>query len=129
MRWNALRNLSDRATATEMDRVLHAERLDPQDRKRTWHGTGGSLPDHAFIRFGNGFGRMTRGRVQEWSLDGYGACHALPPDCQVEILTPPATVACLAPAMSRCFISLPQLEARLPRCRGRFCFLEGHPHR
>ncbi len=94
-RWNALRNLRGRATATEMDRVLHAERLDPQDRKRTWHRTGGSLPDHAFIRFGNGFGRMTRGRVQEWSLDGYGACHALPPDCQVEILTPPAIVAVL----------------------------------
>ena len=95
MRWNAVRGKTGRAIADDMDRVLHAERLDERGKKRSYVAEIASLPDHVLIRTAANISRIAGTHVQDWTLDGYGVLQPRPSHGLVEILTPPAIVAVL----------------------------------
>jgi hypothetical protein len=83
--------------ADEMDRVLHAERLEGRRRKRTYTAALGELPDGTMIELEGGFYLVQEGELVSWSFDGYLAERlALDPAEPVEVLTPEAIVATIA---------------------------------
>ena len=86
--------------AAEMDRVLHAERLDGK-AKRLHRSLLDGLPDGAMIRLGN---RPAAERpfavhgdvLLPWTPAGYGAPCARPRGAAVDVLTPPSIVGVLS---------------------------------
>lgn len=80
----------------ELDRQLHAERLDPSTRKRRLHSVPWSeLPDGTFV-IERGMPALVSGRqLVFWSEDGYGDRRRRPRNGTAEMLTPPATLAVL----------------------------------
>jgi hypothetical protein len=80
--------------ACDIDRVLHAERLDGH-RKRLHILTSpaADLPDGAMIFQDGAPHLILEGLARPWSLRGYGA-PAAPLDC-AWLITPPSTVAVL----------------------------------
>jgi hypothetical protein len=78
----------------DMDEVLHRERLDGR-RKRLWRARLGELPDGAFVAIDGRAHAVRAGRLRPWSFEGYGAALGLD-DGDVDVLTPPSTVAALA---------------------------------
>jgi hypothetical protein len=83
--------------AAEMDRVLHAERLDGR-RQRLHRMEPGELPDGAMVQSDAGHAlAVSNGSVRPWTPSGYGPpaprenAHGTAP-C---VLTPPAIVAVL----------------------------------
>ncbi len=84
--------------AGEIDRVLHAERLDG-GAKRRHRLTIDDLPDGAFLVLGEepGGAFAVRGRsLLRWSARGYVAPLPRPRAIAVDVLTPPASLAALA---------------------------------
>ncbi len=104
--WGRLRGWSRRATATEMDAVLHAERLTPDGSKRTCPLPVATLPVGTMIHWnGENCAVVRPRRIAAWSLDGYGtSTTCLKPDLQVDVLTPPSIVAVMGAGF------LPQLH-------------------
>ena len=98
---NAVLGLSPRAPIAELDRVLHAERLDGTGRagrKRTWQAPLAELPDGALIVRADepDVPRLVwRGGLLTWSFAGYGPPARALPDEGVAMLTPPSTVAAI----------------------------------
>jgi hypothetical protein len=81
--------------ADAMDTVLHAERLEGR-RKRLWRMAPNALPDGAMVaRNGRAFA-LRGGIASPWSFAGYGPPEPFPPGEDVDVLTPPSTVAALA---------------------------------
>lgn len=83
-----------KARASEIDRVLHAERLD--GRHKRLHPLDepiGALPDGAMIAAGQACYLIANRRVLRWSFTGYRAVDADLRDAQ--LLTPPSTVRAL----------------------------------
>jgi len=82
-------------SATAIDAVLHAERLD-HGRKRLHPLPGpiASLPGGTMVASGNRAFLLVEGRVVEWTTDGYRAIEGLP--AIDGLLTPPSAVAALA---------------------------------
>jgi hypothetical protein len=84
--------------ADEIDRVLHAERLDGRDKRR--HRLSfDDLPDGAFVALpgmaGDAF--AVRGpALLQWTPAGYGGRRERPRGLAAEVLTPPAILAALA---------------------------------
>ena len=80
--------------AGDIDRVLHAERLDG-NRKRlhALAAPAADLPDGAMVLHDGAPHLIWKGRAHRWSQAGYSAATA-PPD-QAELITPPSTVAAL----------------------------------
>jgi len=83
---------------TEIDKLLHAERVDAQRNKRTWSARLGDLPDGCMMVLPG-----TRdpwlvwdGAVHAWTLAGYASRKPLAPDTAVEVLTPPSVAKTLA---------------------------------
>lgn len=95
VRWNAVRRLSERAIAGDMDRILHSERLEATGSKRTYRAGFDTLPDHTFVRNSGRIARISGARIQFWSFGGYRASEARPVGIEVEVLTPPSIVAVL----------------------------------
>lgn len=95
-RWRRSHGLGDRPKATEMDTVLHGQRVESRTRRqRTRQARFGDVPDGAMVRY-NGEPSLVRGGcVRPWSFDGYGVPIALTRSTEVEVLTPPSTVATL----------------------------------
>lgn len=77
--------------APEMDRVLHAERL--EGRRKRLHDVPADLPDGAIILQNEAPHLVLAGRALRWSLAGYKAPIALARDAR--LITPPSTVAVL----------------------------------
>ncbi len=74
--------------ASEMDEVLHAERLD--HRAKRLHPPRRDLPDGTMVAAGADAYVMLDGRPRRWSFSGYGA----PEDVAVDrLITPPSIVA------------------------------------
>ncbi|MBN9137949.1 hypothetical protein [Phyllobacterium sp.] len=83
-------------SAPEMDRVLHAERLEGNGGKKH-HPLATAildLPDGSMIASGDNAYLVHRGQTYLWSWDGYAACP--PPTKDISLLTPPSTVRALA---------------------------------
>jgi hypothetical protein len=96
LRWSKLRGGMARAVAGDMDKALHAERLDGQGNKRLHQAEMAQLPDNTFIRWNGQFTRITGPALQVWSFDGYGPPLHRPDDAgRVDVLTPPSIVAVL----------------------------------
>jgi hypothetical protein len=92
--WRAGLRLDCRPLATEMDAILHAERVDRRRRKLTHLARPGALPDGVMIRSGDGAGLLIGGQVLPWSFAGYGGPADAPEEA--EVLTPPSIVAAMA---------------------------------
>ena len=88
-----IRDLAARPKAPDIDRVLHAERLDGR-RKRLHDLTSpAALPDGAMIFQDGAPHLILNGQARRWSLRGYGASAA--PLGGAWLITPPSTVAAL----------------------------------
>jgi len=81
--------------ADAMDVVLHRERLDGR-LKRLWRARLAALPDGAFVAVEGRPHALRDGRLWPWSFSGYGAPFAFGVIRDVNVLTPPSTVAALA---------------------------------
>lgn len=89
--------LSSLPRAAEMDRVLHAERLDRR-RKRRHPMPIDRLPDGAFVALAAepDLACAVRGpHLLPWTPSGYGRVRPRPAGIAVDVLTPPAIVAAL----------------------------------
>ncbi|HEY2222268.1 hypothetical protein [Actinomycetospora sp.] len=86
----------DARGAREIDRRLHADRLDDDGRHRTHHEDLATLPDGVMITLDDGFWLVRGASVHPWAWGGYGppTTRAELPDV-VTVLTPEATVATL----------------------------------
>jgi len=81
--------------ATEMDAVLHGERLSGRDKRRhPLPAPVEKLPDGVFVAAGEAAYLIAGGRALPWSADGYHDAPSFPKD--VRLLTPPSTVRALA---------------------------------
>jgi hypothetical protein len=99
--WRRADVLARRPRAAEMDARLHAERVGKRSRRQlTRPALAGWLPDGAMVRYRGEPGLLAGGHVLPWSFAGYQPPVALAPATQVELLTPPATVAAIAAGYS-----------------------------
>lgn len=93
--WAAAAKMPERARADEMDRVLHAQRLDGKAKRRHRLPVG-DLPDGAMIVSEAGACALRGDRLLPWTPQGYAAAQARPRGIIVDVLTPPAILAVLA---------------------------------
>lgn len=83
-------------SAPEMDRALHAARIDPRTKLQATHQLGSeTLPNGTFIRQNDTACLLQDGSLRPFSPDGYGPARPLP-EGEVTVLTPAPTVAVLA---------------------------------
>jgi hypothetical protein len=97
--WSAARRGSARRSgflrADAIDRVLHADRLDPKGRKKTFRATLSSLPDGTFVERAGLPHLIWRGKLLLWSFAGYGPGVDAAPDEKVNVLTPRSVVGAI----------------------------------
>ena len=82
-------------TAEEIDRILHAERLDAGGAKRTYRGAVGSLPDGTLVEHRGAPHLLWKGRLRPWSFSGYGPGVSIASATRVSVLTPRSIVAAI----------------------------------
>jgi hypothetical protein len=83
-----------RRKAPDIDRILHAERLDgPRKRLHNLTSPAAALPDGAMVFQDDAPHLIINGLARRWSLRGYGAPTASLGDAR--LITPPSTVAVL----------------------------------
>jgi hypothetical protein len=89
-------------TAPALDAVLHAERLTPSGRKRTFSASAASLPAGTFVLLpGQSSAYLVLDRwLLRWSPFGYDAALARPSAASVRVLTPRSVVKTLAAGYS-----------------------------
>jgi hypothetical protein len=84
-------------SAEEMDRVLHAERLDAGGGKRTWSAPLAELPPGVMVAGGDGEAYLVSDKaLVQWRPEGYGGRLAKPAGAEVRVLTPRSIVRALA---------------------------------
>jgi hypothetical protein len=84
--------------ADEIDRVLHAERLDGRAKRRQRRAIDG-LPDGGVLTLADepGIAFAVRGpALLQWSPTGYTAARPRPRNLMVDVLTPPGTLTALS---------------------------------
>jgi hypothetical protein len=95
--WNGVRGLSGRAWAGQMDTVLHAERVaatrDPAVRRAA---RVAEMSDGTMALWQQQPHLVHRGRLRQWTDEGYRAEDRAGPADVVRVLTPPSVVAVLA---------------------------------
>jgi hypothetical protein len=94
--WAKIRGRDSRASAREMDDVLHAERLDAQGRKVTYIAAVDDLPDGTFIRHDGPACLVLANGLHPLTPDGYLRPLPRPQNSQVEVLTPRSVVSVVA---------------------------------
>jgi hypothetical protein len=94
--WRAARHLPRRPWAAEMDLALHAERVDRQRHQLTHRAPAAGLPDGVMVRVSGVPGLLLGGRLRPWSFRGYAAPAGAAVPGEVEVLTPPSSVAAIA---------------------------------
>jgi hypothetical protein len=86
-----------RPSAKELDSHLHGERLVRGTHRRRLHRTGwAGLPAGAFVLLDDGPALVRDAAVVPWTTAGYGEPRRRPRGGEVDLITPPATVAALA---------------------------------
>ena len=97
--WDAARRGRDAAPrfvrADAIDRVLHAERLDRDGRKKTYRAALSSLPDGTMVEHAGSPHLIWRGKLRTWSFGGYGPGVNAVPDGEVDVLTPRSIVGAI----------------------------------
>lgn len=91
--WGDVHANGGRAKASDIDTVLHAERLTAEGRKATFQARIGDLPTGTMIKRPEGVYLILASRLLLWSPDGYMSAIPADPDQQVEVLTPPSIIA------------------------------------
>lgn len=87
---------AERASADDMDRQLHAERVGPDGAKVTWRARRAELPDGVIVRW-QGTPHLVLGdRLLPWSFGGYGTAAHPPMPGEVEVLTPRTIASVIA---------------------------------
>jgi hypothetical protein len=82
------------ARADDIDRVLHAERLDQAKRKRLHPMRTDEVPDGAMVALNGAAWLVQDERLLRWSPAGYVEAHPRPRAAEeLLVLTPPSTVA------------------------------------
>lgn len=84
--------------ATELDRELHGERLNPDGTKRTFAAQVDDLPDGVLVTLGAADGAaylLWNGQLLRWSPAGYCEPRAQPRKAPVSVLTPRSSVAAI----------------------------------
>lgn len=92
----ALAHPDDPPGAREIDRRLHADRLDDEGHHRTHVAPLADLPDGVMVSHDGAFWLVAGATLHPWSFAGYGDPRprsGFPDD--VTVLTPPSTVATL----------------------------------
>lgn len=84
-----------RPRASEMDDVLHAERLEGR-AKRVARRNIDSLPDGAVVALDGEAFALRGATLLGWTPAGYGARKVRPRHIAVDVLTPPAILAVLS---------------------------------
>lgn len=83
-----------RASATAMDKILHAERLDGK-AKRCHRSKLDTLPDGAIVSL-DGRAFAVRGNsLLRWTPEGYSESRSRPKGITVDVLTPPSILSVL----------------------------------
>ena len=93
--WRRAFGLNARPHAADMDRVLHAERLDGRN-KRFHRSNIDDLPDGALVALEGGAFAVRGHVLLPWEPAGYGDRMPRPCGIMVEALTPPSILAVLA---------------------------------
>jgi hypothetical protein len=79
--------------ADDMDRVLHAERIEGQHGKRTYRDRLSRLPSGVMVAGEDGAACLVlEHALLPWSAGGYGPAVPRPADAEVRVLTPPSVV-------------------------------------
>jgi hypothetical protein len=82
--------------AWEMDRRLHGERIYRGTHRRRFHPVSWrSVPSGAFVRVADEPFLVLDDAVRHWTTQGYGPTSPRPRSGDVELITPPATVAAM----------------------------------
>lgn len=82
--------------AKELNRQLHAERIYPGTHRRRLHQVGWSdVPEGAFVVYDDVPTLVLGDRLVPWSATGYGASVARPAYGDVDVITPPTSLAAL----------------------------------
>src|SRR6266700_4181104 len=96
--WAAARQQSVAPRAADMDRVLHAERLDGRGKRRRSLPID-DLPDAAMLALPgepNSVFALHGESLRRWRPEGYGDPRPRPRGILVDVLTPPSILAALA---------------------------------
>ena len=95
--WSAACGLDRRARAVDIDRVLHAERLDEKGGKRRHDCDIDTLPDGVFILdpADGAILLVLAATCLPWSAGGYFSKRPRPRGVLVEALTPPSIIAAM----------------------------------
>jgi hypothetical protein len=93
--WATVAKFPERMRADDMDRVLHAQRLDGR-AKRRYRFRINDLPDGAMIAFDDGACAVRDNILLPWTPSGYSTPRSRPLGGVVDVLTPPAIVKVLA---------------------------------
>jgi hypothetical protein len=88
--------------AAEMDRVLHAERLERRSKRRHHLAIDG-LPDGAFVALHGSAWAVRGGWLLRWTPSGYAVRNERPRSTTVKVLTPPCMVAVLSEGYAPCW--------------------------
>jgi hypothetical protein len=91
--WQTATGSSKRASAPEMDKVLHPERT---GKVPTAMAGIGDLPNGSFVAWQGQPHLVLAGRVRPWTVEGYGPALAAAPAKRLQVLTPPSIVAALS---------------------------------
>lgn len=81
--------------AAEMDKVLHAERLDGKAKRRHRRQID-TLPDGVFVAIGDDAFAVRGKQLLRWTPAGYDQPRRRPRELMVDVLTPPTIIAVLA---------------------------------
>jgi len=92
--WAAAINGAARPRAAEMDRVLHAERLDRREKRRRSLPIDG-LPDAAMLVLDDEIFAVRGRQLLRWTHGGYRDARLRPRGLLAEALTPPSILAVL----------------------------------
>lgn len=79
---------------TEIDKVLHLERIGQVNGKITFSSVISGLPDGVFIEDRGKYYLKLNSRLLEWSHSGYTSAIDIPHELEVAVLTPKSIVRC-----------------------------------
>jgi hypothetical protein len=105
------------ADCASVDTKLHAERLLGGRQRRTYSAEAKSLPDGAFVQVGEYDHLVLGAWLLEWSAAGYWCREPRPGTGTLTVVTPRATVACLAAGYTPVLHPSASLREALPRRR------------
>lgn len=87
------------ALAGEIDRALHAARIDEHGQQRRWEARLDEQPNGVILCLGDDPETLWlrwRGKLQRWTPQGYGETRAIEPGRRATVLTPRPTASVLA---------------------------------